>query len=103
MTNLHALKDGLVVTAFWEARPGESDAVAAIVRQFLPQAQKEPGVHAFQIHQSLTEPEKFFFYEVFRDEAAFADHQQTDHFKTLIVGQAVPKLANRVRTQHRFV
>ncbi len=59
--------------------------------------------HAFQIHQSLTEPEKFFFYEVFKDEAAFADHQQTDHFKTLIVGQAVPKLANRVRTQHRFV
>ena len=35
--------------------------------------------------------------------AAFADHQQTDHFKTLIVGQAVPKLAKRERTQHRFV
>ena len=26
-----------------------------------------------------------------------------EDFKTLIVGQAVPKLANRVRTQHRFV
>jgi hypothetical protein len=35
---------------------------------------------------------------VFKDEAAFADHQQTDHFKTLIVGQAVPKLAKRERT-----
>ena len=58
---------------------------------------------AFQIHQSLTEPEKFFFYEVFRDEAAFADHQQTEHFKTLIAGQALPRLARRERTQHRFV
>jgi quinol monooxygenase YgiN len=103
MADLHTLKDGLIVTAFWEARPDEVDAVQAIVRQFLPQAQREPGVKAFQIHQSTSEPHKFFFYEVFKDEAAFADHQQTDHFKTLIVGQAVPKLAKRERTLHRFV
>ena len=103
MIDLHALKDGLVVTAFWEAKEGEADAVAAIAREFLPQAQKEPGVRAFQIHQSLTEPAKFFFYEVFKDEAAFADHQQTEHFKALILGQAIPKLAKRERTQHRFV
>lgn len=103
MTDLHAIDTGLVVTAFWEANPSEVDAVAGIVRKFLPQAQREPGVLAFQIHQSLSEPQKFFFYEVFRDEAAFAAHQQTKHFKTLIVGQAVPKLAKRERTQHRFV
>lgn len=103
MTDLHALRDGLVVTAFWEARPGEADAVRTIVRRFLPQAQREPGVQAFQIHQSAEDPHRFFFYEVFKDEAAFADHQQTAHFKELIVGQAVPKLAKRERTQHRFV
>lgn len=103
MADLHSLKDGLVVTAFWEAKPGEAEAVAGIVREFLPQAQREAGVQAFQIHRSTSDPAKFFFYEVFRDEAAFADHQQTDHFKSLIVGQAVPKLAKRERTQHRFV
>jgi quinol monooxygenase YgiN len=103
MADLHSLKDGLVVTAFWEAKPGEAEAVAGIVREFLPQAQREAGVQAFQIHRSTSDPAKFFFYEVFRDEAAFADHQQTDHFKSLIVGHAVPKLAKRERTQHRFV
>ena len=103
MPDLHALRDGLVVTAFWEAKPAEVANIVEIVRKFLPQAQRELGVKAFQIHQSLTEPEKFFFYEVFRDEAAFADHQQTEHFKTLIAGQALPKLAKRERTQHRFV
>jgi quinol monooxygenase YgiN len=103
MTDIHAIRDGLVVTAFWEAKTSEVDEVVGILRKFLPQAQKEPGVKAFQIHQSLTEPQKFFFYEVFRDEAAFTDHQQTDHFKTLIAGQALPKLAKRERTQHRFV
>jgi quinol monooxygenase YgiN len=103
MADLHTLKDGLVVTAFWEAKPGEAGTVLDIVKRFLPQAQREPGVRAFQIHQSLAEPEKFFFYEVFNDEAAFAAHQQTEHFKTLIQGQALPRLAARERAQHRFV
>ena len=103
MADLHALKDGLVVTAFWEAKPGETEALVDIIRRFLPQAQREPGVKAFQIHQSTAEPEKFFFYEVFKDEAAFAAHQQSEHFKTLIAGQALPKLAKRERSQHRFV
>ena len=103
MVDLQSLKDGLIVTAFWEAKPSEADAVAAIVREYLPQAQREPWVHAVQIHRSITEPEKFFFYEVFRDEAGFASHQETPHFKALIVGQALPKLAKRERTQHRFV
>lgn len=103
MVDLNTLRDGLVVTAFWEARPAEVDSLVGIIGKFLPQAQREPGVKAFQIHQSLTEPTKFFFYEVFDDEAAFAEHQQSEHFKTLIVGQAVPKLARRERTQHRFV
>ena len=103
MADLHTLKDGLVVTAFWEAKPGEAGTVLDIVKRFLPQAQREPGVRAFQIHQSLAEPEKFFFYEVFNDEAAFAAHQQTEHFKTLIQGQALPRLAGRERAQHRFV
>ena len=103
MVDLHSLKDGLIVTAFWEAKPSEADAVAAIVREYLPQAQREPWVNAFQIHRSIAEPEKFFFYEVFRDEAGFAAHQETPHFKALIVGQALPKLARRERTQHRFV
>jgi quinol monooxygenase YgiN len=103
MTDLHAVRDGLVVTAFWEARPAEVESVREILREFLPQAQREPGVLAFQIHQSLTEPVKFSFYEVFRDEAAFAEHQQSPHFKTLIAGRALPKLDKRERTQHRFV
>ena len=103
MADINTLKQGLIVTAFWEAKPGEVEALLGIIRKFLPQAQAEPGVLAFQIHQSREEPTKFFFYEVFKDEAAFAEHQQYDHFKTLIAGQALPKLAKRERTQHKFV
>ena len=103
MADINTLKKGLIVTAMWDAKPGEVDALVGIIKKFLPQAQAEPGVLAFQIHQSLEDPAKFFFYEVFKDEAAFAEHSQAPHFKTLILEQAVPKLARRERTQHRFV
>ena len=103
MGDINVLKEGLIVTAFWEAKPGDVDTLLGIIRKFLPQAQAEPGVKAFQIHQSTTEPTKFFFYEVFRDEAAFAEHSASAHFKSLILDQAIPRLAKRERTQHRFV
>jgi len=103
MADINTLKKGLIVTAFWEAKPEEVDTLVGIIGKFLPQAQAEPGVLAFQIHQSLTEPTKFFFYEVFKDEAAFAEHSSAPHFKSLILEQAVPRLARRERSQHRFV
>jgi quinol monooxygenase YgiN len=103
MADINTLKKGLVVTAFWEAKPDEVDALVGIIKKFLPQAQAEPGVLAFQIHQSLEDPKKFFFYEVFKDEAAFAEHSQAPHFKTLILEQALPRLAKRERAQHKFV
>jgi quinol monooxygenase YgiN len=93
----------LIVTAFWEVNSGEESAIAALLKDFLPQAQREPGVKEFQIHQNVAKPREFFFYEVFAGEAAFAEHQQTDHFKNIIVGQAIPKLARRERQQFRFI
>jgi quinol monooxygenase YgiN len=96
-------KQALIVTAFWQVNPGEEGAIAGLLREFLPQAQKEPGVKEFQIHQNAAEPGKFFFYDVFAGEAAFADHQQTPHFKDIIVAQALPRLAKRERAQFRYL
>jgi quinol monooxygenase YgiN len=103
MTATNNASQNLVVTAFWEVNSGEEGAVAALLQDFLPRAQREPGVKEFQIHQNIAKPREFFFYEVFAGEAEFADHQQTDHFKNIIVGQAVPKLAKRERSQFRFI
>jgi quinol monooxygenase YgiN len=103
MADIKSSKDPLVVTAFWEASPGEEDAVAAILSRFAGQAREEPGVERFAIHRSRVEPAKFFFYEVFADEAAFAAHQQTAHFKRLIAGEALPKLAKRERAQYAIL
>jgi quinol monooxygenase YgiN len=101
--NENSASERLVVTAFWQVNPGEEGAIAGLLKQFLPEAQKEPGVKQFQIHQNTSKPNEFFFYEVFAGEAAFAEHQQTRHFKDIIVAQAIPKLAKRERAQFRFI
>jgi quinol monooxygenase YgiN len=95
MATSSSTNQNLVVTAFWEVNSGEENAVAGLLRDFLRQAQQEPGVKEFQIHQNISKPREFFFYEVFSGETALADHQQTEHFKSIIVGQAIPKLAKR--------
>ena len=41
----------------------------------------EPGCLRFDVVQDHSDPNRFYFYEVYRDEAAFAAHQQTPHFK----------------------
>ena len=96
-------RNELIVSALWEAKPGEEDAVAEILKNFLPKAQQEAWVKTFEIHRSATKPQQFLFYEVFRSEAGFTDHQQTEHFKSLIQGQALPRLARREREQYRYL
>jgi quinol monooxygenase YgiN len=83
------INGGLAVTALWEARDGEADAVADILARFAPQARQEPGVQLFIVHRAAENPAQFLFYELFEDATAFDAHQQTAHFKALIVGEGV--------------
>ncbi len=94
---------GLLVVAQWQAREGQADAVAAILHRFLPHAQSEPGVKMFLISRGKDDPDQFLFYELFADEAAFADHQAGAQFKALIVEQALPLLSKRERTQYALL
>lgn len=91
---------GLLVVAQWEAKEGEAERVAEILRSFLPEAQSEPGVKLFLISRARENPAQFLFYELFRDEVAFKAHQDSAHFKTYITGQALPLLAKRERAQY---
>jgi quinol monooxygenase YgiN len=91
---------GLAVTAIWEARAGEGDAVADILARFAPQARREPGVKLLLVHRSTANPDHFLFYELFDDAAAYAVHQQTEHFKSLIQEQGLPRLNKRERVQY---
>lgn len=101
MSDVALHKDDLVFTVTWEAKPSEVEALGDIVRRFRPLAEREPGLKLLRTQQSATDPTQFLFYEVFASEQAFAAHQETEHFKTLILEQAVPRLAKRERVRYR--
>jgi len=96
-------RGGLLVVATWQAQEGQADRVATILREFLPQAQREAGVNLFLIGRGKENANQFLFYELFADEAAFAAHQGSEHFKHLIAGQALPLLAKRERAQYALL
>ena len=93
----------VLVVAHWEAKHEEADKVADILRRFVPKAQNEPGVKLFLIGRGKENPALFLFYELFADDAAFMDHQASDHFKTLIAQEALPLLTKRERVQYMLL
>jgi quinol monooxygenase YgiN len=41
----------------------------------------EPGCLRFDVSQDRDQPNRFYFYEVYRDDAALDAHRQSPHFK----------------------
>ena len=41
---------------------------------------REAGCLRFDVLQDTSDPNRFFFYEVYRDEEAFKAHQATEHY-----------------------
>ena len=59
--------------------------------------QDEPGCLRFDVLRDTDDPHKFFYYEVYKDEAARLAHRETPHFRELIEGVVVPLLISRER------
>ena len=93
---LASLNEGFVVAILLEANEGDVDAVAEIQRWLAPLSMAEPGMKLFLPYQSPTNPALFFVFELYVDEAAWAAHQETDHFKKAIP-QLLPLLKRRER------
>jgi quinol monooxygenase YgiN len=92
-----------VFTVHWIVKEGQVEAALDIIARFGPLAVKEPGVELLTIQQSAEDPRKFMFYETFTDDAAFAMHQETPHFKQMILEEALPLLSFRERVAYRLV
>ena len=91
----------LVVT--WLAQPGEQERLAGILRIMVRETRLEPGCIRYEANQSVEDPRRFLIYEVYRDEAAQTAHEESEHFRHLVVEEALPRLENRVRTFFRPV
>jgi quinol monooxygenase YgiN len=84
-----------IVVATWVAKEGEEAEIERILRTMSELTQQEPGCIEFTVYRSLSEPRHYMLYELYRDEAAFQAHRETEHFKQHVLGDAVNRLEQR--------
>ena len=90
------LNTGFVVAIQIDAKPGEEDRLAASLSALIEPTMAEPGVKLFLPYRSPTDPKAFFVYELYENEAGWAEHQETPHFKSF-VSEMLPHIARRER------
>jgi quinol monooxygenase YgiN len=93
---LNELNQGFVVAIQLEANPGEEERLATSLQELVGPTMAEPGVKLFLPYRSPTDTRLFFVYELYVNEAGWAAHQQTNHFKAF-VDEMLPRLARRER------
>lgn len=93
------LNNGFVVSIVIEAKEGEADAVASFLQQLVAPTMAEPGVKLFLPYRSPTNPALFHVFELYANEEAWAAHEATEHFQTL-VPEIVSRASRRERTPY---
>lgn len=63
-----------ILHAVFTARPAKGDEVAALLRDFAEVVRAEEGNVVFDATRLVDDPDRFFVYEVYRDEEAFQAH-----------------------------
>jgi quinol monooxygenase YgiN len=90
------LNEGFVVAINIEAKPGFGDRMAAVLQGLVAPTMNEPGVKLFLPYRSPANPLQFFIFELYVNEAGWAEHQASEHFKA-VVGDIVQWAARRER------
>jgi quinol monooxygenase YgiN len=81
-----------VVSARWRSKPGREARLAELCDEMTESSRGEPGNLFYQGHRSPEDPQLFYIYEQYVDEAGFRAHQDTEHFTRLVKGEAIPEL-----------
>ena len=75
----------IVLAVTWMAKSGHEDEVAQIFSKLQTASRKEPGCLMYIVHRHKTDPQRFFLYEQYRDDAAREAHRQSPHFQEYVV------------------
>jgi quinol monooxygenase YgiN len=92
-----------VVAALWRAKKGQESTIQRIIETMTPLSRQEPACLAYQAHRSTTDPQLFFLYEQYVDEAGYEAHMATPHFEKYVRGEAIPNLESRERSFYELI
>ena len=81
-----------VVSAKWRAKEGKADRLLEVIREMTPPSRAEPGNLFYQAQRSTDDPQLFYLYEQYVDEAGYQAHMDSEHFTRLVKGEAIPEL-----------
>jgi quinol monooxygenase YgiN len=81
-----------VVAAKWRAKPGKEGRLAELCAEMTEPSRAEPGNVFYQAHRSVADPQLFYLYEQYVDEAGYESHMDSEHFTRLVKGEAIPEL-----------
>jgi len=75
------------------------DAFIAATRDNARGTREEPGNVRFDVLRGNDDPTRFFLYEVYKEEAGFKAHQQTEHYlrwkETVAPMMAAPRVGEK--------
>jgi quinol monooxygenase YgiN len=81
-----------VVAAKWRAKPGKEARLEELCQEMTEPSRAEPGNVFYQAHRSPEDPQLFYLYEQYVDEAGYEAHMDSEHFTRLVKGEAIPEL-----------
>ncbi|MDR6686534.1 quinol monooxygenase YgiN [Arthrobacter sp. 1088] len=83
------------VIAHYHAVTQEIEDVAGLLDKLTEASRQEEANLAYDYFQSVNDPGHFVILEKYTDAAGFAAHRTYEHFKTMAIGQILPRLKSR--------
>jgi quinol monooxygenase YgiN len=80
-----------------KAQEGNEDEAAQLMAELAQASREERGCEAYVPCRETEDPRSFAIFERYRDQAAFEEHGQTEHFQRIAVGELWPLLESRER------
>ncbi len=74
----------IVLVVHFTVKAGEEQRAKAYIRTMQEHTRKEPGCRRYVGHQSMQDPRRFCFYEVYDDQAALEAHRAAAYFNEYV-------------------
>jgi quinol monooxygenase YgiN len=91
----------IVLVVEFTVRAGTEDQCRELVRLMEENTRQEPGCRQYVGHQSLEEPRRFLFYEVYDDDAALQKHRGAPYFRQYVTEGLDRLIETRTRRLYR--
>lgn len=88
------MSHAVTVVAIIKVKEGQEARARAVLQAVVPPTLQEPGCLAYDLHQSVTEPTEFMFFERWESDEALAAHGASSAPHRLALGEQLAALAD---------